>query len=163
MEIKYLDKSRKGEWLPKLFDLLYENMLIIAPSGLPYEEERERWMGQVSTGLEAPPRQIVLCLAANELIGYAQYYCRGPMVMVEEVQIKKQHQRSPVFCGLCRHLIQRLPSDLEILEAFADPRNQNSLKLMKRLGMERIEDPVSEPFVHLRGDYPRIRAFFVRI
>lgn len=162
MEIRYLDKTRKEEWLPKLFDLLYENMGAIAPSGLTYEEEREMWMGQVSPGLEQPSRQIVFCLTGDELIGYVQYYCRGRMVMVEEVQIKKQYQRSPVLCGLCRYLIHALPFDLEILEAFADPRNRNSLNLMKRLGMERIEDPVSEPFLHFRGEYPRIRAFFVR-
>ena len=67
MEIRYLDKTRKEEWLPKLFDLLYENMGAIAPSGLTYEEEREMWMGQVSPGLEHPSRQIILCLTGDEL------------------------------------------------------------------------------------------------
>ena len=34
----WLNKQEKALWLPKLFDLLYDNMSVIAPSGLTYEQ-----------------------------------------------------------------------------------------------------------------------------
>lgn len=63
----YLDKSEKDHWLPQLFDLLYDNMRSIAPSGLSYEQERKEWLAAVSPALEKAPRQIILCFVGEEL------------------------------------------------------------------------------------------------
>ena len=38
-----LNKAQKEAWLPRLFDLLHENMHVIAPSGLSYADEKALW------------------------------------------------------------------------------------------------------------------------
>ena len=61
--ISRLNKKEKDQWLPRLFDLLYENMHRIAPSGLNRDQEREQWLSQVSPALDKEPRQVLLCFA----------------------------------------------------------------------------------------------------
>ena len=80
----YLDKTQKERWLPVLFDLFYDNMRHIAPSELPYEQEKKQWLTEVSPALEKAPRQIILCFADDALAGYVQYYTNGNLLMIEE-------------------------------------------------------------------------------
>ena len=158
---KFLNKSEKDSWLPRLFDLLYENMSGIAPSGRSYEQERAEYLFNVSPALDRAPRQIILCFVNGELAGFLQYYVRERTVMIEEVQLKKQYQRTTVFYRLCRHLMDILPEDLKYIEAYADKRNRNSLELMKKLGMVIIEEDEG-PFLHLRGNARQVKKILGR-
>ena len=158
----YLNKGEKDQWLPQLFDLLYENMQTIAPSGLSYEAEKAQWLKEVSPALEKEPRQIILCFADKELAGYLQYYIRDGLLMVEELQLKKKYQRSLLFYSLCKYLLKVLPQDLKTVEAYADKRNLPSIGLMKKLGMEVCEDETPAPFVHLRGSATCVYRLFRR-
>lgn len=153
-----LNKNQKEHWLPILFDLFYENTQKIAPSDLPYKQEKEQWLGQVIPALEKDPRKIILCLLNNELAGYVQYYTNKNLLMIEEIQIAKDFQRTTLFFSLCKHLAQTLPPDLEIIEAFALKQNLYSRKLMNRLGMEQIEE--NDGFVHMRGSIQNMKRFF---
>ena len=156
MTVSYLDKSEKDHWLPRLFDLLYENMQSIAPSGLPYEVERKEWLEAVSPALDKAPRQIILCFVAGELAGYIQYYIREQMLMVEEIQLKKKYQRTLLFYKFCKYLLSVMPDHLQIIEAYADKRNGNSIRLMEKLGMQLCEPEANSSFVHMRGPAERI-------
>lgn len=156
----HLDKKEKELWLPQLFALLHENMQSIAPSGLTYEEEQAQWLTAVSPALEKAPRQILLCFAGGRLAGFMQYYIRQHLLMVEELQIKKEFQRTFLFCRLCKHLLSVLPGDLQTVEAFADKRNTNSIRLMKRLGMEPCPQEPDSPFIHMRGQAGSMYCFF---
>ena len=161
MTVTLMDKAEKAFWLPLLFDLLYDNMKDIAPSGAPYEVERGEFISNVSAALEKAPRQILLAAQGHVPVGYIQYYTRGELLMVEEVQIRKDYQNTLLFLRLCRELLKRLPAEIRVVEAYADPRNAESLGLMARLGMEKLAD--SGEFVHLRGDAVAIRKRFTGI
>ncbi len=154
----YLNKQEKEYWLPQLFDLLYDNMRLIAPGELPYDEEKQLWLSNVSPALEKGPRQILLCFADGELAGFLQFYTRGDLLMVEEVQLKKAYHRSFLFYRLCKSLLEILPTDIAVVEAYAEKRNAYSQKLMGKLGMEIVGE--DGPFLHLRGNAAFIREFF---
>lgn len=156
----FLNKSEKDLWLPELFELLYENMQLIAPSGADYEHEKQEWLAAVSPALEKEPRKIVLCFSKGELAGFLQFYTRQNMLMVEELQLKKKYHRTTAFWLLCRHMKSILPDDLENIEAYADKRNLKSIRLMQRLGMALCEEEQESPFVHLRGSMEKIRESF---
>lgn len=145
-----MDKAEKAQWLPRMFALLHENMEKIAPSGLSYEAERDAFLANVSPALEKAPRQVLLAVEDGDLVGYVQYYTRQELLMVEEVQIRKDHQGTLLFLGLCRHLLGLLPEEIRVVEAYADRRNRNSLAIMEKLGMVPVQEEAS-PFVHLRG------------
>lgn len=155
-----LDKSEKDNLLPELFDLYYNNMSQIAPSGLCYEAEQIQWLAAVSPALEKAPRQILLCRNGYDILGYIQYYTRDDLLMIEELQLRGDYQRSTVFISMVRALIRLLPEGLRHVEAYADKRNLASLALMQRLGMLMLNDE-DESFAHLRGDAGKIRSLFL--
>lgn len=154
----YLNKNEKELFLPKLFDLLYENMRGITPTDLTYEQEKEHWLGNVSPALDKSARRIMMCFADDELIGYIQYYINDKMIMVEELQLKKEYHCTLTFYRFCKYFIGTLPTDIEYVEAFADKRNIDSQKLMQKLGMKFIDS--NSDFIHLRGNaHEIIRRF----
>ena len=159
MGFLYLNKAEKDTWLPQLFDLLYENMCSVAPSGLPYEQEKARWLAEVSPAMDKAPRQIILCIVDGALAGYIQFYVRGRMLMVEELQLKKKYHRTSLFYRFCRHLMSVMPADLQTVEAYADRRNAYSIRLMEKLGMQACDPETESPFVHMRGSAENICCF----
>ena len=152
-----LNKAEKDHWLPRMFDLLYANMQTVAPGELPYEGEKQQWLENVSPALEKAPRQVLLCLADKDLVGYVQYYTRGELLMVEEVQLRKDYHRSFLFYRICSHLLKTIPDQIRVAEAYAEKRNRYSQKLMQKLGMEILGE--EGPFLHLRGPAGPIRDF----
>lgn len=154
----YLNKQEKEYWLPQLFDLLYDNMKTIAPSGKSYEAEKAEWLGNVSAALEKAPRQVLLCFADGELAGFVQFYIRAELLMVEEVQLRKTYHRSFLFYRICKFLRNSLPTEITVVEAYAEKRNLYSQKLMQKLGMEVIAE--EGPFVHLRGQAEPMKKYF---
>ena len=157
-----LDKSEKDNLLPELFDLYYNNMSQIAPSELCHEAEQIQWLAAVSPALEKAPRQILLCRNGNDILGYIQYYTRDDLLMIEELQLRGDYQRSTVFISMVRALIRLLPEGLRHVEAYADIRNHRSIQLMQRLGMELVPEPESSPFVHFRGVAEKVREKLTR-
>ena len=157
ISILYLDKSEKEQWLPKLFALLYENMRPVG--NLPYEEQWRQWEAEVSPALDKSPRQIILCLLDGDLIAYLQYYTRNDLLMIEEIQIKKEYQRTTIFLSLLRKLRSGLRDDIAYVEAFAEKRNVASQKLMTKLGMAEKTTEGAD-FAHFRGFMGDMKRYF---
>ena len=155
----YLNKDEKEKFLPILFDLLCENMREITPTDLTYEQEKTHWLGNVSPALDKPARQIMMCFADEELIGYIQYYTSNKLIMIEELQLKHEYHCTLTFYRLCKYFISTLPADIEYVEAFAEKRNNNSQKLMQKLGMKFIDS--NSFFIHLRGNANEIKNRFI--
>lgn len=147
----HLDKSHKDIWLPRLFELLYSNMKAIAPFDSTYDEAAKDWISEVSPALEKEPRQILLCLQADALIGYLQYYIRGDLLMIEELQIKSEYQRTLLFCSFCKQISRILPPQVFFVEAYAQTGNLYSQRIMTRLGMECTATPDGAYF-HFCGE-----------
>ena len=153
----YLDKSKKSEYLPLLFDVLYSNMKDIAPSGLSYEDEKAEFLREVGGALEKEPRKIVLCHSETELVGFLMYYTRENLIMIEELQIVKKYQRTRALKLLCRYMMEILPENIEYIESFVHKSNVNSISLQKWLGME-ITEEINDALLHLRGDFQAFKS-----
>ena len=111
MDFVFLDKQRCGELLPVLFDILYENMRDIVPSGLSYEQEKIEWLAEVLPAMKKTPRQMVLIKDGDEVAGYCQYYVNSGILMVEELQLKARYQRTRALYRLCLFLKATVPTD----------------------------------------------------
>jgi len=77
--------------------------------------------------------------------------------MVEEIQLRSDCRVSSCFVSLWKFMSRILPEDTHTIEAYADPKNLLSQKLMKKLGMEVIEDPTCGTLLHYRGCLNKIR------
>lgn len=146
---KFLEKSNVGEFLPVLFDILYENMEKMASFGKSYEDAKTEWLGQVTPAMKKDRRQIVLMYDGDALAGYAQYYTNDTILMIEEIQLKPKYQRTMLLHQFCKFMKSIVPSEIAYIEAYADKRNTNSQKVMEALGMKIIND--DGKYYHFRG------------
>lgn len=153
----YLNKADAIQMLPKLFDILYDNMCHIAPTGCSYEQEKQAWLQEVTPALQKEPRRIVLMYVDEELAGFCQYYINQGVFMVEEVQIKKPFRKTGLFFCLYRFFQRTVPQDTVYMEAWADLRNHNSIRIMQKLGMLPVETIENRNLIHYRGIMKDIR------
>ena len=146
---KFLNKSNIDDFLPVLFDILYENMEKITPFGKSYEKAKAEWLGQVTPAMKKDRRQIILMYDGDALAGYAQYYTNDTILMIEEIQLKPKYQRTMLLHQFCKFMKSIVPSEIAYIEAYADKRNTNSKKLIEALGMKIIND--DGKYYHFRG------------
>ncbi len=157
-----LDKTSKDIVLPCLFDILYENMHLIAPGGMKYQEEKERYIQTVSRALGRESRQILLCMYNDTIAGFVQYYTTEDTLMIEEAQMSETLQGTLAFYKACRRIADGLPDTIVYIEAFADKRNVRSQKLMQRIGMVKTNSCDYPAFVYFRGNVQNIKSRFFR-
>lgn len=150
---EFMDKARKGDYLPRLFDILYDNMNPIVPGGA-YDTEKAAFLAEVGPALEKGPRKIILMYAGDELVGYFQYYVNGGFFMVEEIQIIPAYQSTTLLYALFRFLERVLPEDVETIGAYVHKENCRSRRIIRKLGMETERE---------EGDYCVCRGSFQSI
>lgn len=155
--IRFLNKETELNLLEQLFDLLYENMAEIAPSGLSYEAEKQQFLSNVRPAMEKGPRQIVLMYDGDALAGYLQYYINNGIFMVEEIQIRKGFRSTSLFAQLWKFMAGVIPVDTQYIEAYADKRNLPSRRLMEKLGMEPVKYCSYSHLLHFRGTLNELR------
>lgn len=122
---QFMDKSKAESLLPKLYDILYTNMSVIAPTGNSYEKDKKEWLTCVAQALERVQRQIILIVDQDTLAGYFQYYVNNGVFMMEEIQFKPEYHGSGLFGQLYRYLITIIPPDTEVVEAYANKKTKS--------------------------------------
>lgn len=160
---QFMDKSKAESVLPELYNILYTNMSIIAPTGNSYEEDKKEWLSCVAPALERIQRQIILIVDRDTLAGYFQYYVNNGVFMMEEIQFKPEYHGSGLFEQLYRYLIAIIPSDTEAVEAYADKRNEKSQAILKHLGLEMIGENKNGNCWRFRGKYNTLVGKFHNI
>ena len=140
LSFEFLDKSRFAEYAPRLFEILYSNMSVIAPSGNSRENDEKTWLAAVGEGLTRDARKIVLIRDAESTVGFFQYYINSRTFMMEEVQLLADYHGKGMLRGLYRFLMSYIPDEIPSVEAFADLRNARSMDILLKMGLM----PVSE-------------------
>ena len=158
--ISFLNKDQKGLWIPRMFDLMYENMQTIVPDKMPYEQQKARFLAEVSPALEKAPRQVILCICDETLVGFLQYYTRGDLLVIEEIQLQKKFQGTLTFYHLCKLLADSLPQNIAYLEAYTHKSNVFSQKLLQKLDLSLLDDSQNSPFFHFRGSMLKAKSYF---
>lgn len=150
---EYLNKKSFIDTSKTIFDILADNMSVIAPTGNSKAEDYSLWFNAVSLGLEHPARQIVLIKNENEIIGFFQYYTNADTFMMEEIQIKPKYQGRGVFRALYGFLIPEIKNSLKFVEAYANIKNTKSIAILQRLGLSNIGLNRNGSSYHFKGEY----------
>ncbi len=146
-----LDPAQSDVLLPQLFSILARNMSEIAPTGNSYEEDQQVWLSYMRSD-QAREKQILLAYAGDNLAGYLQYSITGDTVLIEEVEIAPDYQRTYLFYRLLQHFLTALPESVAYAEAYINKHNSNSLRIAQRLGFQIIGENKSGSSYHLRGE-----------
>lgn len=153
--IRYLDKVNELGMLEELFDLYFENMNAIAPEEAPYEAQKREWVACIGDALTKDPRQIMLIYAEGKLAGFCMYYINKGILMIEELQLRSEYQRTAALLPLCRHFRKRREL-IEFVECFAHKQNGHSRKLIGKWGMEPVGQTPDGGIIHFKGPAERV-------
>ena len=138
-KIEYLKKADFSLWAQQIFDILADNMTVIAPTGNTREEDFAMWYGAVSNGLNKEERHIILIKENENLIGFFQYCINTDTFKMEEIQFKPEHQGKGIFRELYGFILKNIKTDLEFVEAYASIQNQKSMGILEKLGLAKTE------------------------
>ena len=145
-------KDIPQEQIPRMFDILAENMRIIAPTGDSYEEDRKIWLADAVPAFE----HVILIFDDDRLAGYFQYRLQDNTLRMDEIQFAKPYQGSGLFRRLYQYIITIIPQDTQHVAACANKMNQKAQNILEYLGLQRIgENKNGKSFIY-RGAYQAI-------
>ena len=148
--VRYLDKAKELGLLEELFELFFDNMNAIAPEEAPYEIQKREWIACISEALTKDPRQILLIYGEGKLVGFCMYYINKGILMIEELQLCPQYQRTAALLPLYRHF-KKHRGNIESVECFAHKQNSHSRKLIGKWGMEPAGQVQDGRIIHFKG------------
>ncbi len=156
----YLNKPDFSIVANDIFNILADNMEIIAPTGNTREEDYKCWYEGVINGLKRDERQIVLIENADKIIGFFQYYTNADTFMMEEIQLKSDYHGRNIFRELYGFLILNINKDIKFVEAYANITNHKSIGILEQLGLSKIGMNKNGRCFHFRGNYSDLLKWY---
>lgn len=153
ISFEYLNKSDFFAFARQIFDILADNMTVIAPTGNSREEDFVLWSDAVSDGLKREERQIILIKDNANLVGFFQYYTNADTFMMEEIQFKSEYQSKGVFRELYGFILKNIRNDLNFIEAYANVNNQKSIGILEKFGLLNIGLNKNGHSYHFKGNF----------
>lgn len=143
-----------------LFNILADNMEIIAPTGNTREEDYKCWFSAVSEGLQRTERQIILIKEKQNIIGFFQYYVNSDTFMMEEIQIKSAYHGKNIFRDLYGYIISNIGEDIEFVKAYVNITNHKSIGILEKLGLSKIGMNKNGRGYHFKGNYSDLLKWY---
>lgn len=161
MIFQYLDKKEFTALSQQLFDILADNMSVIAPTGNSRQEDYRCWFSAVSDGLTRKERQIILIKNGEEIIGFFQYYITEDTLMMEEIQLKSEfHGKGKVFRNLYGFLFENIPGNLRYVKAYANKQNEKSISILQRLNLKIDTENKNSKSWLFSGDFTGLLSWY---
>lgn len=149
----HLNKSDFSIVANDIFNILADNMTVIAPTGNLREDDYNCWYGCVTDGLKRDERQIILIKDNDNIIGFFQYYINEDTFMMEEIQFKPEYQGKGVFRALYGFIIPHIRDDIEFVEAYASISNSKSIGILEKFGLINIGLNKNGRSYHFKGRF----------
>lgn len=153
---EFLNKNFFHIYANKIFNILADNMSIIAPTGNSRDEDFKVWYGAVNDGIKKDNRQIILILEkrSDDIIGYFQYYTNVNTFVMEEIQICSEFQgKDNIFRDLYIFVLNHISDDLVYVEAYANKSNHKSIGILGKLGLKVIGENKNGNSFHFKGKF----------
>ena len=160
LTFEYLNKADFSVFARQIFDILADNMTVIAPTGNTREEDYNLWFDAVSGGLQREERQIILIKDTETLVGFFQYYINADTFMMEEIQFKPAYQGKGVFRALYGFIIPHIREDIELVEAYASTGNEKSIGILEKFGLINIGLNKNGRSYHFKGHYSELLKWY---
>ncbi len=157
---EYLKKSDFSFVANIIFNILADNMNVIAPTGNSIEEDYRCWYDAVSVGLQREERQIILIKDNGKIIGFFQYYINADTFMMEEIQFKTEYQGKGIFRELYGFVFSNIKKDIEFVEANASINNVKSIGILEKFGLSNIGLNKNGRSYHFKGRYSDLITWY---
>ncbi len=145
------DPKKSEVLLPQMFHILSTNMGKIAPTGNSCEEDMKIWLSYM-TSEKIKETQILLMYDGEDLVGYFQYSIREDIILIEEVEIAPEYQRTFLFYHFLKYVSSIIPENIEYAEAYINKHNSNSQRIAQKLGMQIVGESPNGHSFRYRGE-----------
>lgn len=157
---EFLNKTDFSQKSKEMFDILADNMTVIAPTGNTLEEDYICWSDSVSEGLERAERKIVLIKRCDELIGFFQYFTNEDTFRMEEIQLKPEYHGKGIFRKLYGFILPQIDDSIEFVDAFANIQNEKSIAILEHLGLENFGLNKNGRSYHFKGQFEKLKEWY---
>lgn len=157
---EYLNKSDFSVISSEIFNILADNMTVIAPTGNSRQEDYKCWYESVSLGLQREERQIILIKDYDKIIGFFQYYINSDTLMMEEIQFKAEHQGKGLVRKLYSFVDSSIKTDYEFVEAYANTKNSRSIGMLGKFGLSTIGMNKNGNSHHFKGKKEDLKKWY---
>lgn len=157
---EYLNRSELPAVLNEIFNILADNMTVIAPTGNSREYDYKCWIDAVSGSLQNEERQIVLIKENRKIIGYFQYRTSTDTFMMEDIQFKPEYHGKGIFRELYGFVFSNIEADLEFVEAYASIQNTKSIGILNKFGLSNIGLNKNGRSYHFKGRYEDLKKWY---
>lgn len=160
LSFEYVNKPAFSAVANDIFNILADNMSVIAPTGNTREEDYNCWYECVTDGLKRNERQIILIKCNDNIIGFFQYYVNEDTFMMEEIQFKPEYQGKGVLRVLYGFVVPQLRNDIEFVEAYASTSNSKSIGILEKFGLINIGLNKNGRSYHFKGCYSDLLKWY---
>ncbi len=160
LSFEYVNKLYFFAVADDIFNILADNMTVIAPTGNTRADDYNCWYGCVTDGLKRDERQIILIKDDENIIGFFQYYMNEDTFMMEEIQFKSEYQGKGVFRELYSFIIPHIRDDIEFVEAYASISNSKSIGILEKIGLINIGLNKNGRSYHFKGRYSDLLKWY---
>ena len=160
---RYLQKEEFNKYAAALFNILYDNMQLIAPTGKTYEDDYLFWCEIMREEIRNDRRHIILAIEEDiqTIVGFFQYVTNEDILVMEQIQIIPTYQgEKGVFRGFYDFLLSKLKDIPIYVEANADKRNQKSMGILNKLGLSVIGENKTRISFRFRGEYGELLKWY---
>lgn len=144
----------------EIFNILADNMKVIAPTGNSREDDYKCWHDAVSSGLQREERQIILIKDNDKIIGFFQYYTNTDTLMMEEIQFKTEYKGKGIFRELYGFVFLNIKTDVKFVEAYANINNVKSIGILEKCGLSNIGLNKNGRSYHFKGRYSDLITWY---
>ena len=145
------DPMKSEVLLPQMFHILSTNMGEIAPTGNSCEEDMKIWLSYM-TSERIKEMQILLMYVGEALAGYFQYSIHKDSILIEEIEIAPEYQRTLLFYRFLKYIGSVIPENIKYAEAYINKHNPNSQRIAQKLGMQIVGENPSGHSFRYRGE-----------
>lgn len=161
-KFEFLNKNSFYQYANKIFEILADNMSVIAPTETSKNEDFSLWYHYISESIKKDNRKIILILEyeTNNMIGYFQYSTTVDTFMMEEIQIRNEYQSNDnIFRDLYGFVLKNISNDLLYVEAYANKLNYKSIGILGKLGLKVVGENKSGKSFHFKGSYEDLKTW----
>lgn len=157
---EYLNKTDFSVKSRELFNILADNMIIIAPTDNSREEDYKCWYEAMSDALLREERNIIVFNNGDEIIGYFQYNINANTLVMEEIQIKSDYQGRGLVRELYKFVDSIIKTDIEFVEAYANINNIRSIGMLEKFGLSKIGLNKNGHSYHFKGKNKNLKTWY---
>lgn len=161
----YVNKTEFDKFADRIFDILADNMIAIAPTGNSREDDFRLWYKAIGGAIKDENRYVILIYKSgtDNIIGFFQYSVSADTFMMEELQICAEFQgKDNIFRDLFGFVLKNISPELLYVEAYANKLNHKSIGILGKLGLKNIGENKNGKSFHFKGDFTDLMSWYAK-